>query len=54
MKDFGSNTISLVISLSSKNEEMLLMLNKVCSELYRTDNYMATEVKQLINKIEGK
>lgn len=33
-------------------EEMREMLEKVCTELYRTDNSMATEVKTLLNTLK--
>lgn len=37
--------------LLSKISDMQKMLEKVYTELYRTDNYMATEVKQLLNEL---
>lgn len=33
-------------------DEMREMLEKVCTELYRTDNSMATEVKTLLNTLK--
>lgn len=36
--------------LISKAPEMLYMLEIVCTELYKTDNELATKVKQLIKE----
>lgn len=45
-----SNEVELKANalLVSKSLKMLRLLDKVCSELYRLDNEMATEVKALI------
>lgn len=39
------------LNIIHKAPKMYELLEKVCSELYRTDNSMATEVKQLLTEL---
>jgi len=38
--------------LKQEHAEMQDMLKDVCNELYKCDNLMATDVRQLLNKIK--
>jgi len=38
--------------IKQEHAEMVEMLEDVCSELYKCDNLMASDVRQLLNKIK--